>query len=115
MADGTIQVLIVDDVAETRHNIRKLLEFEADICVVGEAADGREALALAKELQPDCVLMDINMPGLDGISATERIYQVLPTACRLSSASRANRNTCGKLCWPAPETTWSNPSAARSW
>ncbi|MGB4140285.1 MAG: response regulator [Limnochordia bacterium] len=78
MADGTIQVLIVDDVAETRHNIRKLLEFEADICVVGEAADGREALALAKELQPDCVLMDINMPGLDGISATEQIYQVAP-------------------------------------
>ena len=78
MADGAIQVLIVDDVAETRHNIRKLLEFEADICVVGEAADGREALALAKELQPDCVLMDINMPGLDGISATERIYQVAP-------------------------------------
>jgi len=78
MAENPIQVLIVDDVAETRNNIRKLLEFEADMCVVGEAASGEEALAMARELQPDCVLMDINMPGLDGISATERLYQVAP-------------------------------------
>ncbi|HKM17017.1 MAG: response regulator/pilus assembly protein [Firmicutes bacterium] len=78
MDSSRIEVLIADDVAETRDNIRKLLEFEEDICVVGEAADGNEALRLAQELQPDCILMDINMPGLDGIRATERIYQVAP-------------------------------------
>ncbi|HHX01609.1 MAG TPA: response regulator/pilus assembly protein [Firmicutes bacterium] len=78
MANSRIEVLIVDDVAETRHNIRKLLEFEEDISIVGEAGDGNEALRLAQELQPDCILMDINMPGLDGISATKRIYQVAP-------------------------------------
>src|SRR5512147_2372350 len=72
MADK-IRVLIVDDVAETRENVRKLLQFEADIEVVGAARTGREAIQLSDELKPDVVLMDINMPDMDGISATEAI------------------------------------------
>ena len=72
MADK-IHVLIVDDVAETRENVRKLLQFEADIEVVGAARTGREAIQLSDELKPDVVLMDINMPDMDGISATEAI------------------------------------------
>ncbi|NLM68818.1 MAG: response regulator/pilus assembly protein [Firmicutes bacterium] len=78
MTADSIRVMIVDDTKETRSNIKKLLEFEDGIIVVGEAADGAEAVLLAQELKPDCILMDINMPGLDGISATEQIYKVIP-------------------------------------
>jgi pilus assembly protein CpaE len=78
MADEKIRVVIVDDIAETRENIRKLLQFEADVEVVGVARTGREGIDLAKEMKPDVVLMDINMPDMDGISATESIRKVLP-------------------------------------
>jgi pilus assembly protein CpaE len=80
MADGEkFRVLIVDDIAETRENIRKLLQFEADIEVVAVARTGREAIQLAQEASPDVVLMDINMPDMDGIAATEIIRQKTPS------------------------------------
>lgn len=78
MKTESISVLIVDDVAQTRTNIRRLLQFENDIEVVGEAKDGKDAIKIARELQPNCILMDINMPEMDGIAATEQIYQELP-------------------------------------
>jgi len=79
MAEGEkTRVLIVDDIAETRENIRKLLQFEADIEVIGVARTGREAIQLAQETSPDVVLMDINMPDMDGITATEIIRQKMP-------------------------------------
>src|SRR5512140_2110095 len=79
MASGEkVRVLIVDDVADTRENVRKLLQFESDIDVVGAARSGIEGVQLAQELDPDVVLMDINMPDLDGISATEQIRQKSP-------------------------------------
>jgi pilus assembly protein CpaE len=79
MSDGEkVRVLVVDDVAETRENIRKLLQFEANIEVVGAAKSGREAIQLAQELTPDVVLMDINMPDMDGIAATEEIRKKAP-------------------------------------
>ena len=68
-----IRVLIVDDIAETRENIRKLLQFDSEFEVAGAARSGREAIELSKELKPDVVLMDINMPDMDGITATEMI------------------------------------------
>ena len=68
-----IRVIIVDDVSETRENVRKLLQFESDVDVVGAARTGREAIQLSLELNPDVVLMDINMPDMDGITATEAI------------------------------------------
>ncbi len=68
-----IRVIIVDDVSETRENVRKLLQFESDVDVVGLARTGKEAIQLSQELNPDVVLMDINMPDMDGISATEAI------------------------------------------
>lgn len=71
-------VLVVDDIANTREDIKRLLYFEEDIVVVGEAGDGEEALKLSQELKPDVVLMDINMPGMDGIMATEAIFNSLP-------------------------------------
>ena len=73
-----IRVLIVDDIAETRENIRKLLQFEADVEVVGAARTGHEAIELSQELKPDVVLMDINMPDMDGIAATEAIRRKQP-------------------------------------
>ncbi|GAB4579670.1 MAG: hypothetical protein Fur0022_24080 [Anaerolineales bacterium] len=75
-----IRVMIVDDVAETRENIRKLLQFESDVEVVGVARTGKEAIERASELKPDVILMDINMPDMDGISATEAIRRKLSWA-----------------------------------
>jgi pilus assembly protein CpaE len=79
MADQ-IRVLIVDDIPETRDHLTKLLGFESDIEVVGAAASGREALDLAVKLSPDVVLMDINMPDMDGIAATEQMSARAPAA-----------------------------------
>jgi pilus assembly protein CpaE len=73
-----IRVVIVDDIAETRENIRKLLQFEPDVEVVGVARTGREAIDIAKEAKPDVLLMDINMPDMDGIAATEIIRKNVP-------------------------------------
>ncbi|GAB4526524.1 MAG: response regulator [Anaerolineae bacterium] len=73
-----IRVLIVDDIPETRENLRKLLFFESDIEVVGAANSGEEGISMAGELKPDIVLMDINMPGIDGITASEAITQQVP-------------------------------------
>lgn len=70
---GRIKVLVVDDVATTRENIIKLMQFHSDIEAVGQAANGEEALLQARLLKPDVVLMDINMPGMDGITAAERL------------------------------------------
>lgn len=79
MADQ-IRVLIVDDIPETRDHLAKLLGFEGDVDVVGSAASGREAIELAGKLSPDVVLMDINMPDMDGIAATEHLASEVPTA-----------------------------------
>ena len=79
MADQ-IRVLVVDDIPETRDHLTKLLGFESDIDVVGAAASGREALEMAARLIPDVVLMDINMPDMDGIAATEQLASVVPGA-----------------------------------
>jgi pilus assembly protein CpaE len=79
MADQ-IRVLIVDDIPETRDHLTKLLGFESDIDVVGAAGSGEEALRLAVELNPDVVLMDINMPDMDGIATTERLASAAPAA-----------------------------------
>ena len=78
MVTDKIRVLIVDDIAETRENVRKLLQFESDVDVTGTARSGKEGIQLALELDPDVILMDINMPDIDGISATEVIRQKSP-------------------------------------
>ena len=68
-----ISILIVDDQALVRAGFRMILEIEPDLHVVGEASDGEQAVAQVAALHPDVVLMDVRMPGLDGIAATQRI------------------------------------------
>jgi DNA-binding NarL/FixJ family response regulator len=68
-----IRVLLVDDQALLRKGFRMILEEETGIGVVGEASDGEEAIALSEALKPDVILMDVRMPGTDGIEATARI------------------------------------------
>ncbi len=73
-----IRVLLADDQSLVRAGFRMILRAEADLEIVGEAADGREAVELARTLQPDVVLMDIRMPVLDGIEATRRVTVLDP-------------------------------------
>jgi len=75
-----IRVLIVDDISETRDHLTKLLGFEKDVDVVGAAASGAQALEMAAKLLPDIVLMDINMPDMDGIAATELLAARVPNS-----------------------------------
>jgi DNA-binding NarL/FixJ family response regulator len=74
-----IKVVIADDQGLIRVGLRKVLEIEPDTTVVGEAADGEQAVELATRLQPDVVLMDIRMPLLDGIEATRRLVRTHPS------------------------------------
>lgn len=78
-AAGMIHVLLADDQALIRMGFRMVLDAEADIEVVGEAADGAAAITQAKALNPDVVLMDIRMPGVNGIEATAEITRTLDT------------------------------------
>jgi pilus assembly protein CpaE len=80
MSEGDkIRVMIVDDIIDTRDQLEKLLFFEKDIEVVAKASNGREAIALARQHRPQVILMDINMPDMDGIAATEAILTQDPT------------------------------------
>ena len=79
----TVRVVIADDQALVRSGFRVLLEQEPDITVVGEAADGAEAVAAATALAPDVILMDIRMPGMDGITATAAVAALPPPAPRV--------------------------------
>jgi len=75
---SAIKTLIVDDNAGFRRRVSELLISESDIEVVGEAADGREALRKARQLKPNLVLMDVRMPGLNGIDATAQLKREVP-------------------------------------
>jgi len=76
---GKIRVMIVDDIAETREQLRKLLSFDPDIDVVALVRSGEEAVDGISDVRPDVILMDINLPGIDGITATSKIIEVIPT------------------------------------
>jgi pilus assembly protein CpaE len=73
-----IRVLIVDDITETRENIRRMLQFDPNIEIIAEARTGKEAIDLASQHLPDVIVMDINMPDMDGLVATETIRKKHP-------------------------------------
>ncbi len=77
MADK-IRILVVDDIVETRENLAKLIGFEPDMMIVASADGGKQAVEFAKRERPDVILMDINMPDMDGITATEIIANTVP-------------------------------------
>jgi pilus assembly protein CpaE len=80
MVADSIKVVIVDDIAETREHLSKLLGFESDVTVVGSVGSGEEAIKLASENAVDVVLLDINMPGMDGIATAEQLSIKAPTS-----------------------------------
>lgn len=91
-----IRVLIVDDVSETRENVRKLLQFESDVDVVGVARTGKEAIQLSQDLNPDVILMDINMPDMDGYTLTAKIksmpgFERIPILAITANVMRGDR------------------------
>lgn len=88
----SIRVLIVDDIAESSDSLSKLLSFEEEIEVVGIAANARDGIAKVGELKPHVVLMDLNLPDMDGISATETIVKQYGTPVIMVTVSAAERD-----------------------
>lgn len=96
-----IRLVLVDDQATVRQGLKMLLLLEADITVVGEASSGKEALALVQQLRPDVVLMDIEMPDMDGITATTALHSIVPQSVTVmlsihsDNVTRARAQTAG--------------------
>ena len=88
-----IRVLIVDDSARAREGLRALFATWPEIMVVGEAADGQQAVQLVEEYQPHVVLMDLHMPVLDGVQATRQIKQQWPTVTVIALTMYATEQT----------------------
>ncbi|GGU88042.1 DNA-binding response regulator [Streptomyces litmocidini] len=93
MADEPIRVLLVDDHQVVRRGLRTFLEVQDDIEVVGEASDGAEGVARTEELHPDVVLMDVKMPGTDGIEALKRLRELANPARVLIVTSFTEQRT----------------------
>jgi PAS domain S-box-containing protein len=112
--EAKIRVLLVDDHAVFREGLVRLLEYEADIEVAGQATDGLEAVVMAATLQPDVILMDVSMPGLSGLEATREILNRLPetTVVGLSMYEEAEQAEAMRRAGAAEYLSKSGPSAA---
>ncbi len=75
----TVKILLADDNARFRQRVKEFLASEPDIQVIGEAANGREAIRKAEDLRPNLILMDLMMPGMNGLEATRRLHRNMPT------------------------------------
>ncbi len=90
----TIKILLVDDHAVVRSGLSKFLLVNKDLELVGEASDGAEAVIMVGLHKPDVVLMDLMMPGTDGITATREIHQKFPQVKVIAITSSQNRTLC---------------------
>ena len=96
-----IRLVLVDDQSTVRHGLRMRLMLEPDITVVGEAGSGKEALVLVQQLRPDVVLMDIEMPEMDGITTTTALHDIVPQSVTVmlsihsDSITRARAQSAG--------------------
>ena len=88
----TIKILLADDHKLLREGLRALIEEQRNMIVVAEAEDGRSAVRLAAKLSPDIIVMDISMPGLNGIDATRRIAEENPGIKVIALSMHADRN-----------------------
>lgn len=93
----TIKVMIVDDHALVRQGLRKILSLEDDFVIIGEAQDGNEVLAKVLSLKPDVILMDINLPGKNGIELTEELKQKIPEVNVLTLTIESDQNLVHKI------------------
>ena len=82
-----IGVLVVDDHALVRRTLRAVLDGQSDLTVVGEAADGIEAIQLSQKVRPDVILMDMYMPRMDGVESTRQICVLVPESCIIGMSS----------------------------
>ena len=99
-----VRVLIADDIQETRRSVRLMLSMNPDVVVVAIARDGSEAVELAKEHHPDVVILDINMPKVDGLAAFKEISQTYPdTGCIIISAQMDTSNLSAAMSLGAQE------------
>jgi DNA-binding NarL/FixJ family response regulator len=100
----TVRVVLADDQTVVRAGFRALLDLTDDLVVVAEAADGTQAVEAVRLTRPDVVLMDIRMPGVDGIEATRRIAADRPWTAYASSCSPRTRSTrtSSRRCGTAP-------------
>ncbi len=88
-----IRLVLVDDQATVRQGLKMRLLLEPDIAVIGEAGSGKEALALVPQLRPDVVLMDIEMPGMDGITATSALQRIVPQSVTVMLSIHSDKVT----------------------
>ena len=92
-----IRILLADDHRILRDGLRSLLAQQADIAVVGEASDGESAVALCCELKPDVVIMDVVMPGVDGVAATRRIRALCPDTRVIALSMHSDRRFVSEM------------------
>ncbi len=104
-----IRLLLVDDQPAVRHGLRMRLALEPDLLIIGEAGDGEAALAQASMLHPDVVLMDIRMPGMDGLSVTVALRGMVPESAVVilslydDDLTRAQAQAAGSLAFVAKQ------------
>ena len=100
------RVLLVEDHIVLRQGLKALFAYEPDLEIVGEAGDGQEALKLISELQPDVILMDISLPGLNGIETTRQIQRHHPPVKIVALSMHADEEYVFRCYEPAPQVMY---------